>query len=339
MNFAHDIAHTSTPQKAIAVAMPIQPAAISHERNRRDDAASSEREDDWELEARIFSGGKGVQRRKANHALGWKSYRYRVMSWEERDGFWYGRWRWGEWETGSAHEGPHNDSKRGIGATDASGIPTETLFNIIECVTGSKLTAGIEVEDAARGERWLSDGEGLMQLALVCRAWYGYIAPALYSTLEVTETNRGSCLRPATAAHARRIAFIDSHPLAANVKLPQLPPREFLSTLWLRWSGPLTEAKCTLSYHPSHAQVHLRAHSALFNVSRLDLWYCDFLSSLDLLRLLAAFPNLVRVDLGCVKVARGGPPSAPSASYDSATADPGRQRMRAAAPSFSYARP
>ena len=55
-------------------------------------------------------------------------------------------------------------------------------------------------------------------------------------------------------------------------------------------------------YHPSHAVIYSQAHRSYSSVIRLSLYCCIFLSSFDLLRLLAAFSVLERVELSLVSV-------------------------------------
>ena len=69
--------------------------------------------------------------------------------------------------------------------------------------------------------------------------------------------------------------------------------------VWLKWEGRGREGA---AYHPAHAIIYTQLHRSYTGVIKLHLQYCSFLSSTDLLRLLASISTLERVDLCAVSV-------------------------------------
>lgn len=159
------------------------------------------------------------------------------------------------------------------------------------------------VREEARADGFILPVRGLGKIALVCRAWYTLIAPALYSKLQVTDDIIASPLCQPVTHHARRITVSSAQPFMVSTWTAQLYPRPS-PVVWLLWVGPdHKEARQDAAYHPSCAVIYSQLHRSYSNVIRLDLSRCAFLSSSDFLRLLVSFPALERVHLRCVSFA------------------------------------
>lgn len=275
------------------------------ESNREGDDRDSEEEGeyDWNAEAQKPAGEKGIQSRCQR----WSScqIRFREMVWEQRDGRWWGKWRWTEREERDEWEQRMEDQReRAIRAWDATDAPQEVLLRVIECLVVPHLSAVREAGAAAKIRGYTTPVEELAKLALVCRAWYNLIAPALYNGLKVTDKVIGHPLRQSVAQHARSIRIHGDRPMLASARMAQSAPRPS-PAMRLQWYGTSRgDARRDAAYHPSHAVIYAQVHRSYPSVVTLVLHDCNFLSSSDLLRLLASFSALERVYLSSVSVAR-----------------------------------
>lgn len=179
--------------------------------------------------------------------------------------------------------------------------PQETLLRVVECLVESRISATREMEEALRASNNIPmrKEDVLGNLALVCRAWCALVAPALYDKLMVTDKGLGSPLRQSLAQHARQIAVLGDRLFATSAKNAQLAPRPS-PAVFMMWVGP--EEAPQAAYHPLHAVAYAQAHRSYSNVATLALHHCAFLSSSDLLRLLASFTALEQVFLSSVSV-------------------------------------
>lgn len=274
-----------------------------NEGKKREDEESEyeESEYDWD-EAQNLAKEKGFQL-KAEYS--WYLFRYREMLWEQKDDRWCSRWRWTRWERTEVWAKRVEDLREcAIRAWDAADVPQETLLRVVECLVGSYLSTTLEIEEVVRADQCIPRVEGVGNLALVCRAWYTIIAPALYSKLEVRDKVLGPPLRESLARHASQIQVRSNRPFISSAMVAQSAPRPSPGVS-LRWTGPdRNEASTSVDapYHPTHAAIYVQLHRSYSNVISLSLWKCAFLSSPDLLRLLAAFSALQRVYLKTVSV-------------------------------------
>ena len=144
--------------------------------------------------------------------------------------------------------------------------------------------------------------QGLCNLALVCRAWYAIVEPALYTRLRPTDGALRTPLRQSVARHARKITIRSARHSIISTRVAKVSLRPS-PAVELQWVGSdRKEDRIEAAYHPSHATVCAQVHRSYSNVVVLNLRHCNFLSSLDLLRLLAAFSALERVSLRGVSV-------------------------------------
>ena len=148
--------------------------------------------------------------------------------------------------------------------------------------------------------RWLGN------FALVCRAWYARAAPFLNASLNVNDANvdgiRAS-IRGQTRRSVKIVKVGGRQPFISSARVA----KGLSDALWLEWRCPDDRLKPHGRdsdrdapfpvYHPSLARLLTQSHSAYANVIRLHLVDCCFLSPVDILHLLAAFPSLVHVSL------------------------------------------
>ena len=255
---------------------------------------------DWDAEDKKPSNEKGFERDSVLDL-----FRFRKMVWEKWEGRWWGRWRWTKWEDTQAVEQRIKKRRElSIRAWDAVGTPEEVLLLVVEQVASSGLAFARGAEDSARNGTLTWTASGLGNLALVCRAWYTVIAPALFSKIWVEDKLLEAPLRPTIARHARQTSVHSARPFVTSARTLARPASRPSPVVWLQWQGS-DHASATgpgTAYHPSHALVYSHIHRSFSNVISFDLWHSTFLSSSDLLRLLASFPALERVRLFGVSV-------------------------------------
>lgn len=137
--------------------------------------SGEEDEYDWWAEELKPTKEKGFQSK--GHFVQ-KQFRYREMVWKQRDGRWWGRWRWTKWEEDCVWEKRVEDNReRAICAWNGGGVPQEILTRIVESLVGPRPSAVHDVEEAARDGDHIERVQGLGNLALVCRAFHAIIAP------------------------------------------------------------------------------------------------------------------------------------------------------------------
>ena len=227
------------------------------------------------------------------------------MVWELRnDGCWYGRWSWSQWE--AEHDLRKLVSTRRLHSGGAWGdieISNQVLHRVVEYAAELSLTRTKQLERGIRPQIAVS---GLGGLALVCRAWYAIVAPALYTRLELpcTWTATSRQLSLSTAQTVRMITVQGAWPCITHTTLSRHYPslRSSLVSLSYHLSQGTLLDKHTGQYHPAHAVIYAQ-HNRLFRgVVKLELSHCRFLSSLDLLRLLTSFPALEHASFTFISV-------------------------------------
>lgn len=253
---------------------------------------------DWEADAT-----RGVQVRGP-----WPhEYRHLKMVWELKARVWRGSWRWTPWAEEVEPLNRLEDRERIGRGWDTGSIPQETLLQMIQSVVYSYLWASarrLHKGNVTTLARWPRPVNGLADLALVCRAWYTLISPALYHTLKLSRPVASNSLRQSTMRNVRRISIHDAPSRSSHLSLPRHYPCLRSNVVWLSYTGPKEKNRSIATvYHPSHASIYTQLHRSFSNVARLELDHYHFHSSLDLLHLLTSFPVLVRADLWNITVA------------------------------------
>ena len=248
---------------------------------------------DWEAERSKHAREKGVQRRPPFMAR-----RYREMVWERRDGCWRGRWRWPPWEKRGIPDTYSDDRReRILRSWDTANAPQEVLLHV---ATGAVRSSLANIEEAVKRGSVRFDSHPLYNMALVCKAWYKVVAPALYSRLRVSNTLTGEAFRHSTMKLARALHGVGGWPCQTLASLARQYRCLWSNVLLLEYQGPEVRHDYEppiCSYHPSQAMIKSQCHHSFRSVVSLRLLRCRFLSSVDLLRLLASLPSLVQAHL------------------------------------------
>ena len=260
-----------------------------------------------ELDSPIPAAGKDVRYLHPNRPQDGVSH-WKVLVWTRKSGQWRGRWKWVKGKEIYNTDELERRRNNAIRAWNAADIPIEIFLKLVECFTQFRLSDQRELEKAIESGDWgdvytlwskIHNSSlsvvGLGRFALVCRAWYALAAPLLYSRLKVEDYNFRQMsldVRPSTAQYAWQADIRGPQHFVNSTQVARL----LSGVVWLEWQG-VHDPPSRAPYHPSHALVYSQVHSVFTNVIHFDLQYCHFLSPVDLMRLLASFPNLVHVTL------------------------------------------
>ena len=145
-------------------------------------------------------------------------------------------------------------------ARDTTDIPQEILLRAITCIVGPPGSYARDIEEhASVGDRPYTI-QGLGNLARVCRAWYRYVSPALYSKLQVTKPFTCSNFRPLTMENVRMLSVRHTWPESLLPRTRDYPCLRS-NLLWLRCEGSRGQDGNTVPtpYNPSFAVIYWSA--------------------------------------------------------------------------------
>ena len=152
----------------------------------------------------VESGGRGSDR-----------WRRREILWVKRDGVWRGSWRWSRFEAiQERNERLESERERVIRVWNSTNAPQEVLLLVIKSLVNPPPSYARGIEDEV-GDLHGSSApkvDGLVSLALVCKAWYENLKHALYCRLKITDTFTSRAFRPSTMKNVHRISVQHAWP-------------------------------------------------------------------------------------------------------------------------------